>query len=357
MRRQLSIIGLTILALLAMDIAVGAALEVKGGGLARYFDYGRSVPGKLDRWIARPNTKGNMFDVAWRSEMIEDSAVDFAAEDPALPVVRGYGMSFANQILRASQDLDPDLRIVLRAGPSASPNFTYAAFKQDRANRRPGDVAVLGVLSSSVAAMASMSNRTWNFEQPAPFSYPIYWPEGDNLRAVEPLVNSAAAERAAMTDPTLLGPWQAQLAAEDLFHTPYAFAAPWLDVSPFARQVRRALAVGDIRRRTAAILAEDGPYPYAEVLRRMIRDFVATARADGQMPVVFLIQGRDRADPDLLAITGSTLAALNASYLATAELVDPRILSNFEPDSHYTAAANRIFAKAFADILTQGDAR
>ena len=332
MRRQLSIIGLTILALLAMDIAVGAALEVKGGGLARYFDYGRSVPGKLDRWIAQPNAKGNMFDVAWRPEMIAASAADFAAEDP-------------------------DLRIVLRAGPSASPNFTYAAFKQDRANRRPGDVAVLGILSSSVAAMASMSNRTWNFELPAPFTYPIYWPDADGLRAVEPLVNSAAAERAAMTDPTLGGPWQAQLAAEDLFHTPYAFAAPWLDVSPFARQVRRALAVGDIRRRTAAILAEDGPYPYAEVLRRMIRDFVATARADGQMPVVFLIQGRDRADPDLLAITGSTLAALNAPHLATADLVDTRLLSNFAPDSHYTAAANRIFAATFNSILTQGDAR
>jgi hypothetical protein len=357
MRRQLSVIVLTILALLAMDIAVGMAIGLKGGGLARSFEYGRSVPGKLERWIRRPNTKGNLFDVAWRSEMIAGSAADFAAEDPALPVVRGYSMSFANQILRAAQDLDPDLRIALRAGPSASPNFTYAVFKEDRANRRPGDVAVLGILSSSIAPMASMSNRTWNFEQPAPFTYPIYWPDGDGLRAVEPLVNSAAAERAAMADPILGAAWQAQLAQEDMFRSPYAFDAPWLDRSPFMRQVRRALAVGDIRDRTDAVLADGGPYPYAEVLRRMIRDFIATARADRQLPVVFLIQGRDPDDPDLLSIISPTLLTLNAPYLATADLVDPRVLSNFTPDGHFTAAANRIFAEAFASILNRGDAR
>jgi hypothetical protein len=356
MRRQLSVIGLTILALLAMDIAVGAALEVKGGGLARYFEYGRSVPGKLERWIARPNAKGNLFDVAWRSEMIAASATDFAAADPGQPVVRGYGMSFVNHILLAAQDLDPDLRIAPRSGPAASPNFTYAVFKEDRANRRPGDIAVLGILSSSVAAMASMSNRTWNFEQPAPFTYPIYWPDGDGLRAVEPLVNSAAAERAAMADPILGAAWQAQLVREDMFRSPYAFNAPWLDRSPFARQVRRALAVGDIRDRTDAILSQDGPYPFTEVLHRIIRDFVVVARADGQMPVVFLIQGRNRDDPDLLSITSPTLLALNAPYLATTDLVDPRVLSNFVPDGHFTAVANHIFAEAFASILNRGDA-
>jgi hypothetical protein len=357
MRQQLKIIFLTILALLAMDAVVGAAIEAKGGGLARYFDYGRSVPGKLDNWVTRSGVEGNLFDVAWREEMMAQSAEEFAAEDPGQPVVRGYGMSFANQIIRAAQVLDPDLEVDLHAGPAASPNFTYAVFNEDRANRRPGDVAVLGVLSSSVAAMASMSNRTWNFEQPAPFTYPIYWPDADGLRAVEPLVNRAAAERAAMTDPALSAAWQAQMVKEDLFYSPYAFAAPWLDRSPFARQVRRALAVGDIRKRAAAILAKDGPYPYAEVLRRMIHDFVATARADGQTPVVFLIQGRYLGDPDLLAIAGPTLAALKAPYLATAELVDPQIPTNFELDGHYNAAANLIFAKAFADIMTKGDAR
>jgi hypothetical protein len=292
--------------------------------------------------------------VAWRGDKLAESRALFAAHGPDDgPPVRGYGMSFVGHILAPAHDMDPSVGLDLHGGPSAPPNYCYALFRDDRAQRRAGDVAVLGILSSSTAAMASMSNQIWNFEQPAPFTYPVFVPEGaTGLRAIEPLIATAAQQRAVLTDPELAAAWQGQLAAEDRLYAPEAYAFSTLDASPFARLVRRSLATDATRRLEHAVLAEDGTYPWREVLDRMIRDFVDTARADGQIPVVFLIQGRVPTDPDLRAAALPTLQALGAPYLATADHASPRDGNNYLGDGHLTPAVNDRLAAAFLDILS-----
>jgi hypothetical protein len=355
--RFLGMIGLTLLALVALDAGVagllGAMRVARGeGGLVRYFEYGRSVPGKLAHWIDRPEDPGNLFDVAWRPDILAASAEGFRREDPAVPVVRAYGMSFVGHVLDAAAAQAPGLPVDLHAGPEAPPNFTYALFLDDRANRRPGDAVVLGILSSAVPAMAALSNRSWAFEQPAPFTYPVFLPApGGGLRRINPLVNTAPEERAAMADPALGAAWSAQLARVDGFRTAAAFDLPVLDASPFVRQVRRALALGSIRRRQQAL--EAGGFPYREVLARIVRSFVETARADGQIPLVMLIQSADPADPDVLEMVKPVLNELGAPYLATRDLADPHDPSNFVPDGHYTAEANARFGTAFLDLMSR----
>jgi hypothetical protein len=349
-------IGLTLLALVAIDAGVAVLLDAMRaageGGLVRYFEYGRSVPGKLARWVDRPDDPGNLFNVAWRPDILAASAAGFRREDPEVPVVRAYGMSFVGHVLDAAAAQAPGLPVDLHAGPEAPPNFTYALFLDDRANRRPGDVVVLGILSSAVPAMAALSNRSWAFEQPAPFTYPVFLPAGDGgLERIDPLVNSAEEERAAMADPARGAAWSAQLARVDGFRSAVAFDLPLLDASPFARQVRRALALGSIRRRQHAL--EEGGYPYRDVLGRMVRSFVETARADGQVPVVMLIQSADAADPDVLDMVRPVLDELGAPYLATRDIADPHDPSNFVPDGHYTAEANARFGTAFLDIVSR----
>ncbi len=160
MKRAISTLLWTLAALIVIDMAV--ALMLAGPApisLQRFFDYGRSVPGKLAQWEARPKMRGNLYEVAWLPEMMDRSAAAAAAR-PATdgPVVHAYSMSFVNHIMEAAEAARPDLLVAKRAGPSAAPNFTYAAFLKDRPNRRAGDVAVLGILSSSVSAMGSFSN-------------------------------------------------------------------------------------------------------------------------------------------------------------------------------------------------------
>jgi hypothetical protein len=357
MKRTAAILCLTLGLLAVLDFGVAQALgwaERSGqlGSLVRYFEYGRSVPGKLARWQDHPGTPGNLMHVAWRSEMIAHSKAKFEAETPgSRPVIRSYGMSFVNNILQAAAEQKPDLVLDLHSGPAAPPNFTYAVFEEDRSNRRTGDIAVLGLLSSSVPAMAALSNSTWMFEQPAPFTYPIYRPEGEGLVRIDPLINSQDNFLALNSDSTAYHAWQAQLTTEDGFYAPQTFGFSGLDASPFTRLARRSLATSHVQSTKDEIL-HHGAYPYEEVLRRMILSFAQTARMDGQKPVVFLIQTRDPLDADLLDITKPILEGANIPYLATAEIFDPLNLSGFLEDGHYKPQVDHMFAKAFIDLVS-----
>lgn len=356
MRKTLSMMALVLVFLALMDFGVAGVLrwaEANGrmGSVVPYFEYGRSVTGKLARWENRPEMIPNLYDLAWRPDVLAASARDFAQEDPAEgPVVRSYGMSFVNNILRAAQTQDPALRWDSHAGPGAPPNYTFALFEDDRASRRAGDIAVLGILSSAVPGMAALSNRTWVFEQPAPFTYPIFRPEGaQGLSRREPLVASLAQQRALSGDPAAARAWAGQLAGEDAFYGPVLFGAAWLDASPFARLVRRSLAKRHIAGVKAELLA--GDYPHGPVLERMVLNFAGAARADGQRPVVMLIQTRDPTDPDLRALLGPLLAREGIPYLATAEHIDLRDPSAFVPDGHYRPDLDQRLGRVFLEMV------
>lgn len=361
MRKHLTIVASTVLALVLLDLLVGTTLRLDDNrvpalqGLVRFFDYGRSVPGKLQAWVEHPEEPGNLYDVAWRSEMLATSAIRFA-EDPAdVPTVRIYGMSFVNDVFEAAQRIDPTLRLDAHSGPGAPPNFTYAVFLDDRENRRKGDVVALGILSSAIAPLAAMSNRTWAFEQPAPFTYPVFLPEGDTLRRIEPLVNSAAEERALTADPVRAAAWDTQLRSTDALWSSAAFSLPFLDQSPFARLVRRSLAIGTIDRREQALLAnpEGAPLPYGIILRRMVTNFARIAREDGQTPIVVLIQTRDPGDPDIRGLLLETLEADGIPYLATTDYQQVSDPTAFLPDGHYTPAVNAVFGQALLGKLSR----
>lgn len=357
MKRTLTVLGMTIILLAVLDgmVALTLGLAEQTGrlsALTRYFEYGRSVPGKLAKWDTQPDMPGNLYDIAWRSEAITGSRAQFLNE-PAdqKPVIRSYGMSFVNNIIRNAVELQPDLTWDNHAGPGAPPNFTYALFQDDRANRRPDDIVVLGILSSAVPAMAALSNSTWVFEQPAPFTYPIYWPEEGKLRRVEPLVNSAARQRSLSDNATIARDWYDQLSREDAFYAFETFGATWLDVSPFARLVRRSLAISHVERTKANIL-QGTRYPYASALQKMIAEFAQTTRDDNQIPVVMLIQSRNPMDADLLAIAKPVLDQEDIPYLATVDYFDPTDLSGFLPDGHYKSRIDRIFAEHFINLIS-----
>lgn len=356
MKKTLAISTLTIVFLALLDITVALTLgwaerENRLGSLVQYFEYGRSVPGKLERWQSEPGTPGNLFDVAWRDDLVAWSTTQFAAEPAAQgPVLRSYGMSFVDNILKNAEDLHPELIWDGHSGPAAPPNYTYALFEDDRANRRLGDIVILGILSSGVPSMGALSNRTWLFEQPAPVTYPVYHPDGDRLRRTDPLVDSLAAQQALAKDTSARARWNAQLAAEDAFYSAKTFGLAWLDVSPFARLVRRALAQSHIDARKADIL-QGKDYPYETVLPMMIREFAATARADGQIPVVMLLQTRERNGPDILTLSRPVLEADDIPYFASAEHIDIRNAANFISDGHYRPDIDRDLARKLIQLL------
>lgn len=354
MRKQMRIVLATVMMLAVIDLGVAGVLQHAPQSLVRFFDYGRSVPGKLARWRADDDLPDSLLNAAWRDEMLADSARDFRRENDAVPVVRNYGMSFTSDILDAAMRRSGRMdHYDNHSGPAAPPNFTFASFLDDRPDRRAGDVVVLGILSSSVHALSSFSNRTWVFEQPAPFTYPIFLPDpvGKGLLRLDPDFDGREAEERAT--PQQLAAWHEKLARQDRLYTDAAFAWPGLDASPFLRLIRRALATHAIAGRKQELLAhpDDGALPYAEVLRRMAREFAAVARQDRQFPIVILVQGRDAGDPDLSGILGETLRAEGIAYLATADWQNPRDPRAFIGDGHYTQEANDLFAQVFLRLV------
>ncbi|MEP4199326.1 MAG: hypothetical protein ABJL99_27180 [Aliishimia sp.] len=358
MKQSLKILCCTFLMVALLDVLVGqvlgwAARNDKAGSLVQYFEYGRSVPGKLAQWQAGPDIRGNLFETAWRETDVSASKAEFDDESADLgPVIRSYGMSFVNRILRQAVELDPNQTWDSHAGPNAPPNYTYAMFEDDRENRRAGDVVVLGILSSRVPAMAALSNRSWSFEQPAPFTYPVYIPEGGELTRIDPIVTSAAQERGLAQDPKIARAWRDQQRTHDAFYSWRTHGATWLDRSPFMRLVRRS-AMSSHLNETETDIIQANSYPYREALHIMIESFAATVRLDDQRPVVMLVQSREQADVDLLALAKPILDANNIPYFATAEHFDPRQQSGFLADGHYQPTIDRAFGEQFLKLIAK----
>lgn len=360
MRATLKTLGLTFLVLVLLDLGVHLGLDHGAPqGLVRFFNFGRSVPGKLAQWQALPEQLSSPREVAWRDTMMRSSAMKFATE-PATqgPVIRGYGMSFLYNILTAAQQGCPALALDMHAGPGAPANATYAMFLDDRASRRAGDVVVLGILSETLEGMFSLSNRTWVFEQPAPFTYPLFSPDpaSPGLLRHEPLVTSLVDEDRLATDPVFAAAWTAQLARLDRAYMAGAFAWPALDASPLARLLRRGLVMPELAKRRRAAMAEiaDPTSQGAETLRRILAGFADMALADGQLPIVALIQG-NRPAPDLARLLCPGLRSRGVTCFATSELQDPRDRHAFLNDGHFKPEIDELFGKAFLQLLSSDD--
>lgn len=365
MGKRLKVSFLTLGILVIADIAVAYVLSMleardQGRALVRYFDYGRSVPGKIEKMAEASDKPDSLYNLAWRDELIASSTENFAAEvkhgDWKKPVVRSYGMSFINQILDAAAEIDASLVLDKHAGPAAPPNFTFAVFQDDRANRRKGDIAVLGILSYSVPAMTSLSNRTWLFEQPAPFTYPVYKTHTGSLTRIDPLVESLNDQINTYTDKQFSKSWRQQLRKEDRFYAAATFDFSQLDVSPFARLVRRYLANYHLGKVRGGLVNDRGAEPASElktILRLMIAEFAETARSDGQTPVVIFVETKG-GGLGLGESLSAEAAIAGALVLDTSTIHAPTDPSGYIADGHFTSEITRQLGAAFLDLLADG---
>ena len=355
MKQMLKQVAMTLVALIALDICVAltlSTLKERGrlSGLTNYFDLGRSVPTKIADWQRNPDRGSNLFDVAWVDDILEHSSNGFAKEAADAQVLRNYGMSFSNRIGEAAVKMRPDLALDSHGGPAAPANHTYHLFMADRKNRRAGDVVMFGVLASSVPYLFSMSNRSWAFEQPAPFTYPKYKLVNGQLVEISPRVFTVENEIALAESESLANAWATQLRHEDPFYSDFSFAAQWADLSPFAKLVRRALVLRDLEDKRAQMLSQNAQKSRM-VLMEMLRQFSDLAIADGQIPVVALIQTRGANDVNLRDFLAADLEAEGIPYIATEDWVDPTDPSRFVSDGHYTRETDVIFARALLDKL------
>ena len=182
----LATLGWMIAALACIDVVVNFAFpppsdpRVPPSSLQSYFEYGRSLEGKLDRLVGRTDDRTAPICFAgWLDPPPGDDQPKALAAG-ADHMVAFYGMSFTNHVGNALETLDPRFTVRRIAGPAAPPSFAYAAFEGDR-GRHDADAVVLGVLDSSVVGLLSDNGLCRNFHGAAAVLLPQL--SGDRRRA------------------------------------------------------------------------------------------------------------------------------------------------------------------------------
>ncbi len=359
-RRVLVVLLWTIAGLVVIDVAVGLTFRMpadarsEGSSLQNYFNYGRSIEGKLRYLVGRtPEEDAPIVKAGWLQDC--DVERSFPAGKLGFDI---YGMSFSGYIADKMTALDPGLASRQFGGPAAPANHTYACFlRRFEAKRDLTPIQIVGVLASSVRRMETISGLTTSFESPMPFSYPRYSLSRDGrLLSHMPSIESANDLRVALNDSDKWRALEQDLASNDYFYSPPVFQADVLDHSVIARMIRRAWGQRFLNERTDALRAADGfsgAPDIPRVLGAILVDFAKKARARGTRPIVILIEDRGYGK-SLSSIAVPTLKANDIEFLATSTIVSPDDSANFVGDGHFTPAAFEKIARAVLELLGRG---
>lgn len=323
------------------------------GQLNVYFEYGRSIEGKLSRMVGSTNESSSPIAQAgwldlelWKTY---NAPVSRSSTEDLLVAI--YGMSFSNDVGGAMKEMDSRIGLRLIAGPAAPPNYSFAAYTLDR-GRHQADVVILGLLASSLKALRTMNGMTWQFESPAPYTYPRYFVEEGKLKAIWPKITSLSQLRTALQDKQQWDAFVTQIRENDQFYNSFLFHRNFFDNSVLVRLTRRAWAQRHQMTVTNQIHDSGGFNAESEipVLQGIVTEFAATAKADGKMPIVLLLNDRGYED-HLFQALKPTLENASIPYLSTHNIAPATDIRNFVSDGHFTKSANKSIAEALLKLI------
>ncbi len=338
----------TFLCVVALDVALGTIFRYPDDNqreptlLQRYFDYGRSVEGKLHRILGSSERDAAPIAYAGWLERTCTASIEPVAGRVGLTV---YGMSFSDHVGHELEALDPSMAVSFRSGPSASLNHSYTCFRMlHDARHDPNQVQVMGVLASSVDRMTTLTGMTTSFEAPMPYTYPRYRLADDGaLLSEQPLITSPDQ----MRQPLVWAAFERQLARDDAFYDPLLMRQNVADDSTLMRLLRRAYAqhAGATRRSewTLSGTRSDASHDVGPLMSALLIDFARRTRDEGKIPLVILFQDRPGID-DLYRSLGPALREAGVPFVSTHTIVPTTNPGNFLPDSHFTPAGDRLVA-------------
>ncbi len=357
--RDLMVIGPWMLATLAViDVAINVVFpypkdpRVPPSQLKAFFEYGRSVEGKLARMVGTDDTtSAPIATVGWRVPPL-------GSREPTRPaagcdlLVAIYGQSFSDQVGKELERLDPKTTVRFWGGPGSPPSAAYGFYLADRGSHE-AEVVILGLLASSVVAMDSTSGMNCQFESPAPYTYPKFVPNGaGGLTTIELGIRTLAELRTALATPLLRDSLRDAMRRSDAYFAPYLFDRNPLDASALVRIVRRALAHEKTRAVRERIHTRDGfvaDSPVVSALRLLVVEFAQSVRRDGKVPMLLLFNDRGYSD-HLYRCLAEPIAANDIPYLSTHTVCSADDPNNFVSDGHFKPEVNIRIARAAASV-------
>lgn len=355
-RDALTTLGYALLFLIILDVVIGVVVGTPYGRdptqvnqFTRYFDYGRSIEGKVRAMVGADGSDPH--------PMAQTGWIGLPAGQPERPgqgqklLVAVYGMSFSSNIARYMQEHDKGIALRLAGGPGAPLNHSYAMYIADRGHHEASVVA-LGVLASSLPALATTTHMTWNFEVPSPHFYPRFIISDGKLTKLAPSVGSLAQLKAAVKDESRWRVLVAEIAARDAFYDPMVFESS-ADSSVLARLARRSWGQSskrEILQRFHNATGFTNELGQIDVAHALVGMFISQVRSDGKLPVIVVINDSGYAD-HLHRVLAPVVSDDAAVYFSTHELAPASESGNFVKDGHFAAAKDRLMGRKLAELI------
>jgi hypothetical protein len=317
--------------------------------LRTYFEYGRSVEGKLARMTRADASETAPITLAGWYDPLK---VDEYPSAPEKSIVTFYGMSHAVRLGlalgRTSDRFSP--RIV--GAPGATTNWSYGAYLRDRGGGKSRAV-VLALMSANLPMITTMSPMTWNLDFPMPYTADRFYIDEGGLRVVHPPFTSFEQYVQAFSDPRKWAAACKVFAENDAMYNSLIMRGTTFDHSSLFRLARRAYGQLFIRDERKNVLDRNGFHPESEqiqVARAMVSEFAKQARGDKVIPVVFLVNNLGYSD-FLYQALRSTLETDRIPYLSSHTIVSPSDPRGYLPDSHFTDSVDDKLARALVDLV------
>jgi hypothetical protein len=321
-------------------------------GIQRFFSHGRSVEGKV-RAMVQPDDARSAWIVpeGWLATLPRKPQPT-APSGPSQVLVASYGQSFTKRLLEAAAAVDKRIELRQLDAPSAPLGHSYAAYQRDR-GRHQAQVVVIGVLSSALPLLTTMTPMTWGFESPYPYTYPRYTLNDGLLREWTPSIASLADFRGALADSSKWAAFRNELWAHDAAYRPWVFDQNILDRSVTGRLFRRAIGQRHQNEFLAGFHSGESfnnELGILDVAEALLTRFAETARADGRVPYVFLFDNRDQGDR-LSRALGPRLRARSIPFLSSAEIAPAKQPASFSADGHFRPDLDRRLAQRWLSDL------
>jgi hypothetical protein len=236
--------------------------------------------------------------------------------------------------------------------PGASANWAYGAYLRDRGGGK-SRVVVLALMSVNLPMITTVSAMNWNGDFPMPYTADRFYLEGDNLGVVHPPFSSFKEFTDTFFDPSKWDAARHMMAKYDTQYDAFISRANILDHSALMRLVRRAYGQRQARNERSKVLDRNGYQENSEQIqlaRVIVSKFAEQARADGMIPVIYLVNNLGYSD-QLFRALEPTLVANKIPYLSSHTVASPNDPRKYVPNSHFTDAIDEDMARALIKVI------
>lgn len=360
----LVIVGWAIAGLVLIDTFIGIAFaypsdpRIPPSRLQAFFEYGRSTESALRRMTRSDRAQTAPITLAgWYEPLVatEPEKQQRASSNPASAksVVTIYGGSHSVRLARALARVSNDLTWRSVAAPGASSNWSFGAFLRDRSGYKQSVAVVLTFNTNLLPAITSFSPAMWNFDSPMPYAADRFYLADGKLKVVHPPYNSFEGFQRTFADAKAWPRAVDFFARNDPLFDSLSFRSSPFDRSALLRLARRAFNTDRHKQIERAVLDKSSFRPDSEavrVARAIIHEFAVRARADGKIPVIFLVNDLGYSDVLFRALKPA-LDADSVPYLSSHEFVSPSDPNGYLPDGHFTDANDDRLAAALEQII------